>query len=80
MDHVAIGLEEGDIITQIDGIDINKMTELREYLYGKKPGDKVVLSVEDGESKELEIVLRKRRMKKILQNLDFSSKYCIIIR
>lgn len=51
-------LEEGDIITKVDGININKMTKLREYLYSKKPGDKVVLSVEDGESKTLEITLR----------------------
>ena len=52
------GLEEGDIITKIDGIEINKMTKLREYLYSKKPGDKVILNVEDGKSKILEITLR----------------------
>lgn len=56
-------LEEGDIITQIDGIEVNKMTKLREYLYSKRPGDKVILNVEDGESKVLEIILRKKRIK-----------------
>ena len=51
------GLRTGDIITKIDGIEINKMTKLREYLYSKRPGDKVVLNVEDGESKVIEVVL-----------------------
>ena len=50
-------LKKGDIITKIDGIEINKMTELREYLYSKIPGDRVVLSVIDGESKEIEVIL-----------------------
>ena len=54
-----IDLEKGDIITQIDDVKINKMTELREYLYSKRPGDKVILNVEDGENKILEVVLRK---------------------
>ena len=52
------GLKRGDIITKIDGIEINKMTKLREYLYSKKPGDKIILNVEDGESKVIEITLR----------------------
>ena len=51
------GLKKGDIITKIDEIEINKMTELREYLYSKKPGDKIILNVEDGESKVIEIEL-----------------------
>lgn len=53
-----LDIEKGDIITQIDEVEINKMTELREYLYSKKPGDKVVLFVEDGESKIIEVILR----------------------
>lgn len=39
------GLKEGDIITQIDGIQLNKMSELREYLYTRKPNDEVILQV-----------------------------------
>ena len=35
----------GDIITKIDNININKMSELRKYIYTKKPGDVVKLSV-----------------------------------
>lgn len=35
------GLKVGDIITKIDNISINKMSELRSYIYTKKPGEEV---------------------------------------
>ena len=38
-------LTVGDVITKIDGIEINKMSELRSYIYNKKPGELVTLSV-----------------------------------
>ena len=38
-------LKIGDIIKQIDGISINKMSELRNYIYTKKPGDEVNLNI-----------------------------------
>lgn len=38
------GLKEGDIILKIDNIKLEKMSELREYIYSKKPGDEVKLS------------------------------------
>lgn len=38
-------LKVGDIITKIDNIDINKMSELRKYIYSKKAGDEVNLSI-----------------------------------
>ena len=38
----------GDIITQIDGIQINKMNELKKYIYTKSPGDVVKLQVKRG--------------------------------
>ncbi len=38
-------LKVGDIITKIDNIDIKKMSELRKYIYSKKSGDEVNLSV-----------------------------------
>lgn len=38
------GLKIGDIITKIDDISINKMSELRNYIYTKKVGDEVNLS------------------------------------
>ena len=39
------GLEQGDIITKIDEINLNKMSDLREYIYTKSPGDEVSLTV-----------------------------------
>ena len=38
----------GDIIMQIDEVKINKMNDLKKYIYTKKPGDKVVLKVKRG--------------------------------
>lgn len=39
------GIKAGDIITQIDNLSVNKMTELRAYIYTKKPNDIVQLKV-----------------------------------
>lgn len=39
------GIRAGDIITQIDSVPINKMTELRTYIYTKKPDETVQLKV-----------------------------------
>lgn len=39
------GLKVGDIITKVDNISINKMSELRSYIYTKKPGDEVSLTI-----------------------------------
>lgn len=39
------GLEIGDVITKIDDISLEKMCDLREYIYSKKIGDVVRLSI-----------------------------------
>lgn len=39
------GIKPNDIITKIDGKAINKMTELRRYIYTKKPEEEVELQV-----------------------------------
>lgn len=39
------GVLVGDIITKIDNTEINKMSELRKYIYSKNPGDTVTLTV-----------------------------------
>lgn len=39
------GLRVGDIITKIDEITINKMSELRSYIYTKNVGDEVSLTI-----------------------------------
>lgn len=47
LDGVAYkaGVKEGDIITKIDNIELNKMSELREYIYTKNPNDEVNLVI-----------------------------------
>lgn len=39
------GLLVGDIISEIDGISLNKMNDLRRYIYTKKVGDEVTLTI-----------------------------------
>ena len=54
-------LREGDIITNIDGKELNTMNDLREYIYTKKPNDEVTLKVTRGKiSKEIKLVLGKK--------------------
>ena len=38
-------IKTGDIITKIDGNTVNRMSELRNYIYRKKPGDVVTLTI-----------------------------------
>ena len=55
------GLEEGDIILQIDDIMIDKMSELRTYIYSKKVGDNVRIKyLRDNKEYEVEIKLAKK--------------------
>lgn len=54
-------LKEGDIITMIDGVSLNTMNDLRQYIYTKKPNDTVVLKVTRGKiNKEISIALGKK--------------------
>ena len=54
-------LKEGDIITSFDGIEINTMNELREYIYSKTPGDEVTLKIQRGKiNREIKIKLGKK--------------------
>jgi len=39
------GLRVGDIIVSVDGNEFQKMTELREYIYGKIPGNQLELKI-----------------------------------
>ena len=55
------GLKVGDIITKIDDREINKMSELRNYIYTKAPGDKVNLIINrNNKEYAVEITLGKR--------------------
>ncbi len=54
-------LKEGDIITKIDGKAINTMSELRNYIYTKKPNDEVTLTIlRNKKESEIKIVLGKK--------------------
>lgn len=58
---VNLDIKEGDIITQIDDTKINKMNELKKYVYNKNPGDKVILHLERANKKfEIEVILAGR--------------------
>ena len=54
------GLKVGDIIVSIDGNNINKMTELRNYIYTIKPEEKVTLKIiRNNREMEIEVILGK---------------------
>lgn len=53
------GLESGDIIVGVDGKETTTSPRLQEIIAGKRPGDKVVLTINrNGAEKELEVVLK----------------------
>ena len=55
------GLRVGDIIVKIDEKDLNKMVDLRSYIYTKEPGEDIVISVIRGNTEiEIKIKLGKR--------------------
>lgn len=55
------GLQIGDIIEKIDGMEINKINELRNYIYTKKVGDEVELMILRGKDEiEKTIQLKKK--------------------
>lgn len=39
------GILVGDIITKIDDVELNKMSDLRKIIYSKSPGDRVMLMI-----------------------------------
>ena len=53
------GLKEGDVITAIDGKEVNKMADLQEYLAKKRPGDKVSISYLRDKKKSTKTVILK---------------------
>ena len=59
--YLNTNLKTGDVITKIDGNSINRMSELRTYIYRKKPGEKVTLTISRN-NKELpiEVTLSKK--------------------
>ena len=55
------GLKIGDIINKIDGIEVNTINDLREYIYTKTPGDQVDLSItRNKKERQVTIILKKK--------------------
>ncbi|WP_052958704.1 Do family serine endopeptidase [Maribacter thermophilus] len=55
------GVESGDIILEVNGIETHTSPRLQEIIAGKRPGDKVTLLVKrDGKEKEIEVTLMNR--------------------
>lgn len=54
-------LAEGDIINTIDGVTLNTMNGLREFIYSKRPGETVKLGITRGKiNKAIDVVLGER--------------------
>ena len=55
------GIKKGDIIQKIDGINLNKMSELRKYIYTKTPGEEITLLIQrNGISSPVKVRLGKK--------------------
>ena len=55
------GIKSGDIILSIDGNKLERMCDLRCYIYTKKPGDKVKLKIQRNYREiEIEVALKKK--------------------
>lgn len=54
-------LRKGDIITQIDNTNINKMCELQEYIFRRNSGDEITLTViRNNKEIQIEIILERK--------------------
>lgn len=54
------GLQEGDIIKQVDNVRVTKFSELTGYLSAKRPGDEVEVTVDrNGKKMVLPVILKK---------------------
>ena len=52
------GMEEGDIITGFDGVEVNSVAELKDEIAKHLPGERVTVTIErDGESQDLRLTL-----------------------
>ena len=55
------GLREKDIIIKIDNITLEKMSDLRKYIYTKNVGDKVILRIQrNNVEKEVKMMLTRK--------------------
>jgi serine protease Do len=58
MDAYAKGLRQGDVITAVDGTEVNTILEFKEQLYKHLPGDSVTLTVlRNGSESQMTVTL-----------------------
>lgn len=58
---IKSGLKIGDIITKIDDLELIKMCDLRCYIYTKKPGDEVTLTIaRNGKEQQIKVILQQK--------------------
>lgn len=51
------GIQEKDVLLEVDGLSLDKMCDLRSYIYTKKPGDEVIFKVLRNK-KEMQIAVK----------------------
>ena len=55
------GIKEKDILLEVDGIALEKMCDLRCYIYTKKPGDKIIFKIlRNRREMQIEVELQKK--------------------
>lgn len=55
------GLKIGDMLIKIDELELNKMCDLRCYIYSKKPGDEVTLTIiRNNKEQKIKVTLGKK--------------------
>lgn len=66
------GIEEGDVITAVDGKKIKKMAELQEYLANKRPGENVTITFLHNKRQKTAAVTLKNEQgnTKVIKNAD----------
>lgn len=71
----AAGIEPGDVIVKIDGIDTKSEPKFREMIGRKRPGEKLEVSVNrDGKLKDYTVTLRNREGGKTILKSEPASK------
>ena len=89
--HIA-GMRNGDIILQIDDVQINKFSDLSGYLNAKRPGDNLEVTIDrDGKKIILDVLLKvstyvqfygmqlKNSNKNELENLDIENGVTVVV-
>ena len=68
------GLKEGDIIKQIDYLEIKKFSDLTGYLASKRPQDQVIIKVSrNGTLNDFKVILKEKQTA-LLPNIGFTVK------